>query len=251
MEIRIYQSRGNMLAQFAGRVVLDECDRIKAAILPRITREVSQINLDLSGVEFIDSAGLGVLVQLKATASKNRSRLALVAPSKGVNDILMVSKLDSIFDIITGNEASSIISSLAQQSFMVSAGSETEVPGAAVNRGPVMPSPSASSSARTDDRALTPKEQVDQLCKVAVDHMRQGDYESAAESYNKALAIDADYLPAHNNLAIVYEKKPQWQAQAIKAWERVLEISTSRNDQKHIDRAQKHLQNLQRLSSEG
>ncbi len=249
MDIHIYQSRGNMLAQLVGRVVLDECDRIKSAILPRVTREVSQINLDLSGVEFIDSAGLGVLVQLKATASKNRSRLALVAPSKGVNDILMVSKLDSIFDIITGSEATSIIQSLAQPSFMMAAGSETEVPGQAINRGPVMPTPSSASASAADSGNLSPKEKVDQLCKVAVDHMRQGDYESAADAYKKALEIDPEYLPAHNNLAIVYEKKPQWQQQAIAAWEKVLAISSSRGDQKHIDRAQKHLQNLQRLST--
>lgn len=244
MDIRLYLSRGNMLVQLVGRVVLDECDRIKSSIIPRVSRDVSQINIDLSRVDFIDSAGLGVLVQLKATANKNRSRLALVSPSKGVNDILMVSKLDSIFDIITGNEANSLISALAQPSLLLAQGSDTAALPPAAAAGPVMPAKAAS-----DLTSASAKDQIDQLCKTAVDYMRQGDYDSAADAYQKALEIDPDYLPAHNNLAIVYEKKPQWQDKAVKAWERVLEISKSRNDQKHIDRALKHLQNLTRLSS--
>lgn len=257
MDIRLYQSRGNMLVQLVGRVVLDECDRIKSAILPRVTREVSQLNLDMSKVEFIDSAGLGVLVQLKATANKNRTRLALISPSKGVNDILMVSKLDSIFDIITGAEATSMISALAQPALLVGTNDGNAEPQVAKGPpAPAMPSAQARAAAPPATMPLTaaagggqasPKERIDQLCKMAVDYMRQGDYESAADAYQKALQIDPNYLPAHNNLAIVYEKRPQWQAKAIEAWERVLDISRRNNDAKHIERAQKHLDNLRRL----
>ncbi|MDX2176630.1 MAG: anti-sigma factor antagonist [Candidatus Sumerlaeia bacterium] len=250
MNIRIFQSRGNMLVQLGGRFVLDECERIKSAIIPRITREVSQINLDLAQVEFIDSAGLGVLVQLKTTGNKNRSRLALVGPSKGVSDILMVSKLDSIFDIITGAEASSLVSALARPEYQVEEGGGGDAfSTSAVPRTPAMPVAPAPRSASESSENLSPKDQVDQLCKLAVDHMRQGDYDSASEAYIKALEIDPEYLPAHNNLAIVYEKKPAWQERAIKQWERVLELSESRGDAKHIERAKKHLQNLSRLSS--
>lgn len=248
MNIKIYQSRGNMLVQLAGRFVLDECERIKTSIIPRITREVSQINLDLSQVAFIDSAGLGVLVLLKTTGNKNRSRLALVGPSKGVSDILMVSKLDSIFDIITGSEAQSLISALARPEYQVGdsqPGAESMM-SATSTRVPAMPE--AAPRAMESSEGLTPKEQVDQLCKLGMDHMRQGDYEAAAEAYVKAVEIDPEYLTAHNNLAIVYEKKPIWQEKAVKQWERVLEISESRGDQKHIDRAKKHLNNLSRLT---
>ena len=53
-------------------------------------------------------------------------------------------------------------------------------------------------------------EQVDEHCRKAVELMRQGDYEKAVEKYLEALKIDPDYLPAYNNLAIVYEKRPAW-----------------------------------------
>ncbi|MCX6999491.1 MAG: hypothetical protein NT106_04230, partial [Candidatus Sumerlaeota bacterium] len=51
------------------------------------------------------SAGLGVLVGLKMTSNKNKARMVLVTPSSTVNDILLVSKLHSIFDIMTGSDA--------------------------------------------------------------------------------------------------------------------------------------------------
>lgn len=244
MDIRIYMNRGNMLVQLSGRVVLDECDRIKTAILPRIGEQVSHISLDLSGVDFIDSAGLGVLVHLKSTAMKHRSRLALVAPSKVVYEILMVSKLDSIFEIITGAEATSLVSALAQPGFLQAGAVAAADPTLRATNQPAMPMAQARAAAPMADESASPKERIDQLCRGAVDFMRQGDYDSAAEAYRKALAIDPEYLPAHNNLAIVYEKKPQWRDEAVKAWERVLEISTARNDAKHIDRARKHLQTL-------
>ncbi|CAN5422290.1 hypothetical protein BH09SUM1_BH09SUM1_03620 [soil metagenome] len=250
MDIRIFEATGNLLVKLRGRVVLDECDRLKSSIVPAISQNVSQINLDLSEVEFIDSAGLGALVGIKVSANKYRARLSLLNPSRGVSDILMVSKLDSIFDIVTGTDADNLVKSLARPQF------EKNLAGAAApatSRGPaqpVMPSarPMASAPAPGPAQAAgNPKERIDQLCKDAVEYMRKGDYESAVGCYEEAIKIDPDYLPAHNNLAIVYEKRPNWQDKAISAWQRVLTISTNNNDQKHIDRAQKHLNNLQRL----
>jgi tetratricopeptide (TPR) repeat protein len=112
---------------------------------------------------------------------------------------------------------------------------------------PVMPTSAPAFNPGGGSQGGTPKERIDRYCKDAVEHMRRGDYESAVECYVESLKIQPEYLPALNNLAIVYEKKPQWQAEAIEAWQRVLAISSRNNDQKHIDRAQKHLQNLQRL----
>jgi len=244
MEIRIYQDRDKMLVQLSGRVVLDECDRLKGAVVPRIVPGLAQVNLDLSRVDFIDSAGLGVLVGMKVSSNKSRARLALIAPSKGVSDILLVSKLDSIFDIVTGSEAEAVIRALGKPEFAASGDEQTSPPSA--SSAPTFQAPPAPST-QGADAGMAPKDQIDQHCKNAVEYMRMRDYERAVECYKKALQIDPNYLPAHNNLAIVYEKKPQWNDLAIQAWEKVLELSQSRGDQKHIERAQKHLATLQSL----
>jgi anti-sigma B factor antagonist len=247
MDIRLYQNKDKMLVQLSGRVVLDECDRLKAAIVPRIAPPVSQVILDLGRVEFIDSAGLGALVGMKVSSNKNRARLSLASPSKSVSDILLVSKLDSIFEVLKGNDATNLIGSLAKSEFLVS-GDESTPSQAATQGPPQFQSPPPQSGTPKQEQEAPPggstKEQIEHYCRKAVEFMRNRDFDPAVDCYKKALALDPDYLPAHNNLAIVYEKKPQWNTLAVKQWEKVLELSQARGDQKHIERAQKHLDAL-------
>lgn len=259
MDIKIYEASGKVLVRLKGRIVLDECDRLKSTITTVINPEVTNLNLDLSGVDFIDSAGLGALVGVKVTSNKHRTRLALINPSRGVSDILMVSKLDSIFDILTGSEAEELLRSLAQPQYERSAGGPAVGP--QLSRGPAMPvmpgmgglrnapPPAPASSvppAAAAGTAASPKDRIDQLCRDAVAFMQKTDYEQAASCYQQVIDISPDYLPAYNNLAIVFEKMPGAQGKAIEAWKKVLELSSRRNDAKHIERAQKHLETLRR-----
>jgi anti-sigma B factor antagonist len=247
MDIRIFEATGNLLVKIRGRVVLDECDRLKATVYPLINQGITQVNLELSDVDFIDSAGLGALVGVKVWAKKYRCRLALLNPSRGVSDILMVSKLDSIFDIITGQDAEELVRALTNAQFERSPSGVASSPVSGTSHGSIPIMPAQYSPAPSRPVATDPKERIDQLCKDAVEFMRKGDYDSAASCYQEAIELNPEYLPAHNNLAIVYEKRPQWQDKAIAQWQKVLELSSNNNDQKHIDRAQKHLSNLQRL----
>jgi len=273
MELNIYRANNNLYINIAGRVVLDICESLKNTSIPLIDKGINQVYLDLSGVDFIDSAGLGVLVGLKMTSNKNKARLVLVSPSSGVSDILYVSKLHSIFDIITGSEAELLKRSLAIDEYLiknlteeepqmkkkgfkvanvtegVKARKEIKSPISIAGKRGMSSLPKSAPAKETSSRPVPSagkslKEQIDEKCRKAVELMRQGDYEKAVEKYIDALKLDPEYLPAYNNLAIVYEKRPSWRSKAIETWERVLEISQSSGDQKHIDRAQKHLSNL-------
>ena len=64
------------------------------------------------------------------------------------------------------------------------------------------------------------------------------------KGYNFYYALDDQSLIA--NTFAVYEKKPEWRSQAIAQWKRVLDLSSRNGDQKHIDRARKHLATLDR-----
>lgn len=316
MDLEVFQARSDLYFQFRGRIVLEECERVKKLCLPLINKGVEQVVVDLSRVEFIDSAGLGVLVGFKMTASKNKARIVLLSPSRSVADILYISKLDGIFDIVTGTEADVLKAQIAQPQYRVTPGSGPggasgiAASGMASGMGPAMsggmpgmghgappsapvpPSPfaqerqpfiperpaekkpsyggnewapnraesgfpadltgisgddvskgAASSSARSE------KEILEEHCRRAVDYMRQGNYEMSVEEYKSALKLNPDYLPALNNLAIVYEKQPSWIPRAIEMWEHVLRLSQGHGDQKHVDRAQRHLSNLRKMSA--
>jgi anti-sigma B factor antagonist len=57
---------------------------------------------DLSGVEFIDSSGLGVLVALTSSARDTGGDVTLVAPSKPVVRLLEISGLDRHLTVSPG-----------------------------------------------------------------------------------------------------------------------------------------------------
>jgi tetratricopeptide (TPR) repeat protein len=182
------------------------------------------------------------LDSLKMTASRSKARLVLLAPSKQIMEILTVSKLDSIFDIIDGSDAELIKASLAIEENLIK---ETEATGAAVTSPTGAPAAAGSQASVRLDKEQ--KEQVDQWCRTALELMRQGDYEKAAAEYQKVLELDPEYLPALNNLAILYEKKPSWYTKAMEQWDKVLHVSQKLGDKKHIDRAEKHLSSLREI----
>ena len=54
--------------------------------------------LDLGGVSYVDSAGLGQLVQVHATTKSNGGSLRLINVTKRLKDLLVVTKLVTVFD---------------------------------------------------------------------------------------------------------------------------------------------------------
>ena len=57
-----------------------------------------KIVLDLGGVSYVDSAGLGQLVQIHATTKNNGGSLRLANVTKRLKDLLVVTKLVTVFD---------------------------------------------------------------------------------------------------------------------------------------------------------
>jgi anti-sigma B factor antagonist len=54
--------------------------------------------LDLGNVSYVDSAGLGQLVQVRTTAANGGGALKLVNVTKRLKDLLVVTKLVTVFD---------------------------------------------------------------------------------------------------------------------------------------------------------
>ena len=65
--------------------------------------------IDLSGVSYVDSAGLGELVQAYATTKNRGGALKLVSVTKRLRDLLVVTKLLTVFDTFD-DEASAVAS---------------------------------------------------------------------------------------------------------------------------------------------
>jgi anti-sigma B factor antagonist len=58
-----------------------------------------KILLNLAGVTYVDSSGIGQLVGALTSAHKQSAELRLLRPNKQLLDLLKMSKLDTVFDI--------------------------------------------------------------------------------------------------------------------------------------------------------
>ena len=63
------------------------------------TTASERLILDLSGIEFLDSAGLGVLMILYGNMKVRGGQLRIVAPGAKVLDVLKLTHTDSILPI--------------------------------------------------------------------------------------------------------------------------------------------------------
>ena len=71
-------------------------DEIRAALLPTCT----VLELDLAGMTFLDSSGLGVLISLHKTLRTQNGTVRLMNPAPSVRQILELTRLHRVFDII-------------------------------------------------------------------------------------------------------------------------------------------------------
>ena len=251
-ELDAYRKGQELYLVLSGQLVLKHCKDTKVRLNNLFTPQVDQIYLYLGNLTFLDSAGLGVLVGMKMTANKHRTRLVFLSPPSRVEDIFRVSKLDSIFEIRSGSEAEVIRGGLERDDNLM--WSDREDAPSSAQLGDVQSSQGQSHSAGGSGVGQAdPRETAAQgrkLCSDAVEYIRQGNYERAIEAYEQALKCDSENLSALNNLGIIYEKRPEWYSKAHQVWKAVLEVSQRHNDEKHAARAQKHLDSLSKLLSD-
>ena len=89
---------GATVVRAVGEVDLATSEDLAAAVRPCLSDGAS-IELDLSGVEFIDSSGLGTLVQLLKEATRSGASFVLVGVSASTYRLLEVTGLTPVFDV--------------------------------------------------------------------------------------------------------------------------------------------------------
>lgn len=100
MKIDVVRSGRTVRLSVGGCDAIDSAnaDAIKAEAL-RLVGEAADVVVDLSGVEFLDSAGVGVLVGLFKHARLRGGRARFCGLTPGVRSVLELIQLDRIFEI--------------------------------------------------------------------------------------------------------------------------------------------------------
>ncbi|GAA2450562.1 STAS domain-containing protein [Streptomyces glaucus] len=87
---------GRHLVTVAGDLDLRTAPRLAHALQPLLRTGGRTVLADLSGVTFLDSTGLTCLIAAYRTARKTGARLALIAPSPPVRNMLALTGVDQV-----------------------------------------------------------------------------------------------------------------------------------------------------------
>lgn len=98
----------------SGKLVLGDGDTLlKDKIHSLVFQGRKQIILNMGGVNYMDSSGLGALVASSVTAKNNAGQIKLVNLTKRLQDLLAIAKLLTVFEAYD-SEAEAINSFAAQ-----------------------------------------------------------------------------------------------------------------------------------------
>lgn len=88
------------IADIKGRIALgEESATVRELVMNLLGEGHVKILLNLAGVEYIDSSGLGMLVSSVASVRKAGGEVKLVNLSEKVDDLMEVTRLYTVFDI--------------------------------------------------------------------------------------------------------------------------------------------------------
>ena len=104
------QVDGVAIVDVSGRITLGEANTVvRDVINDLLSKGNKKILLSLGNVNYIDSAGIGVLVTSFTTVRNQGGTLKLLNPIKRIRDLLQITKLYNLFDV-QDDEAAAVAS---------------------------------------------------------------------------------------------------------------------------------------------
>lgn len=99
MKIKIQDYNDVTVVEMQGELDSEAAELFEKNVADIIAQNKSNIVLDMSGVGFIDSRGLSVLLWVRDYCNQNRRELRLAGLDENCTRILEITRLDSEFDL--------------------------------------------------------------------------------------------------------------------------------------------------------
>jgi len=101
------KDRGEVtVLELNGKLDLANAGKVKSMVKSLLERRRNLIHLDMTGVEFINSSGLGAMVSMMKEIRLHQGRLTLSNPAPYVREIFEITQLVNVFEIYeTADEA--------------------------------------------------------------------------------------------------------------------------------------------------
>jgi anti-sigma B factor antagonist len=113
MTVQLREINGVTILDVAGRITLGEGSVIlREKVREQLNLGKHRIIVNLAGVSYIDSSGLGELTSAFTTAKNRGVTLKLLNLTKRVHDLMQITKLYTVFDVY--DDEGSAIESFSQ-----------------------------------------------------------------------------------------------------------------------------------------
>ena len=100
MKTKVRQVGKVAVVDLSGKITIGEGDVVlRDEVNKLLEADNKSILLNLNGVTYMDSAGIGELVACYKRAAEAGAKLKLLNPSGRVSDLLSLTKLQQVFDI--------------------------------------------------------------------------------------------------------------------------------------------------------
>ncbi len=100
MKFKTREVDGVTILDLSGQITLGEgSGTLRDAVREIVSKGSNKILLNLGDVSYIDSSGLGELVSAYTAVKNSGGELKLVNLTKKVSDLLVITKLATVFDV--------------------------------------------------------------------------------------------------------------------------------------------------------
>ncbi|MEQ8506019.1 MAG: STAS domain-containing protein [Rhodospirillales bacterium] len=97
MKYQISEKGDTVTAQISGQMTFSDRGEVSGLSLALMRVNAEKIVVDLSGVEYIDSAGLGVLLILREAAQDKGKDITLTGMTGSAKEVLELACFDTLF----------------------------------------------------------------------------------------------------------------------------------------------------------
>ena len=104
LDINVESQAQTTIVRVAGEIDLRTSPKLRHEFLVLLERDPGKIIVDLSSVSYVDSSGVGTIVELKRRAMKYTSDVILVGLQPRVQSLFEITRLNDFFTIANSIE---------------------------------------------------------------------------------------------------------------------------------------------------
>ena len=104
MEISVQHESGYVLVKLQGNFDSSETAKLRQELLPIVQSQGANMLVDLSGLAYVMSEGLGQFVNLVVEARKTSSHIVFFSPTPLVETVIRASNLNKVFTMADTHE---------------------------------------------------------------------------------------------------------------------------------------------------